>query len=94
MLSEMSDDLNVKLYFGNGQIRYGEHGVDLSEFNSIDRVLKRAASRTFGSITQFFRAFHVDAQQHDLSIMATEMSHYVGSLCHFKALNIGGVISK
>jgi hypothetical protein len=33
-------------------------------------VIKRAASRTFGSITQFFRAFHVDAEQHDLSIMA------------------------
>jgi hypothetical protein len=53
MLSEMSDDLSVKLYFGNGQIRYGEHGVDLSEFNSVDHVLKRAASRTFRSITQF-----------------------------------------
>jgi hypothetical protein len=57
------------LYFGNGQIRYGEHGVHLSEFNSVDHVLKRAASRTFGSITQFFRAFYVDAEQHDLSIM-------------------------
>jgi hypothetical protein len=66
----MSYDLSVKLYFGNGQIRYGEHGVDLSEFNSVDHVLKRAASRTFGSITQFFRAFHVDPDQHDLSIMA------------------------
>jgi hypothetical protein len=57
MLSQMSDDLSVKLYFGNGQIRYGEHGVDLSEFNSVDHVLKRVASRTFGSITQFFRHF-------------------------------------
>jgi hypothetical protein len=57
MLSDMSDDLSVKLYFGNGQIRYGEHGVDLSEFNSVDYVIKRAASRTWGSITQFFRHF-------------------------------------
>jgi hypothetical protein len=65
----MSDDLSVKLYFSNGQIRYGEHGVDLSEFNLVDHVIKRAASRTWGSITQFFRAFHVDAEQHDLSIM-------------------------
>jgi hypothetical protein len=40
MLSEMSDDLSVKLYFDNGQIRYGEHGVDLSEFNYVDHVLK------------------------------------------------------
>jgi hypothetical protein len=50
MLLDMSDDLSVKLYFGNGQIRYGEHGVDLSEFNSVDRVLKKAASRSFRSI--------------------------------------------
>jgi hypothetical protein len=54
MLSDMSHDLSVKLYFGNGQIRYGEHGVDLSEFNSVDHVLKKAASRSFRSIVQFF----------------------------------------
>jgi hypothetical protein len=42
----------------------------LSEFDSVDHVIRRVASRTWGSITQFFRAFHVDAEQHDLSIMA------------------------
>jgi hypothetical protein len=47
MLSDMSDDLSVKLYFGNGRIRYGEHGVNLSEFNSVDHVLKKAVSRSF-----------------------------------------------
>jgi hypothetical protein len=52
MLSDMSDDV-IKLYFGNGQIRYGEHGVDLSEFDSVDHVIKRAASRTWRSITIF-----------------------------------------
>jgi hypothetical protein len=70
MPSDMSGDLNVKLYYSNGQIRYGEHGVDLSEFDSVDHVIRRATTRTWGSITQFFRAFHVDAEQHDLSIMA------------------------
>jgi hypothetical protein len=54
MLSDMSDDLNVKLYFGNGKIRYGEHGVDLSECDSVDHVIRRAASRTWGSMTEFF----------------------------------------
>jgi hypothetical protein len=54
MLSDMSDDLSIKLYFSNGQIRYGEHGVDLSEFNSVDHVLKKADSRSFRSIVQFF----------------------------------------
>jgi hypothetical protein len=56
MPSDMLDDLSVKLYFENGQIRYGEHGVDLSEFDSVDHVIRRAASRTWGggSITDFF----------------------------------------
>jgi hypothetical protein len=61
MLSDMSDDV-IKLYFGNGQIRYGQHGVDFSEFDSVDHVIRRAASRTWRSITNFFRAFHVDAE--------------------------------
>jgi hypothetical protein len=65
----MSDDVSVKMYFGNGQIRYGEYRVDLSEFDSVYHVIRRAASRIWGSITDFFRAFHVDAEQHDLSII-------------------------
>jgi hypothetical protein len=55
--SDMSDGLSVKLYFGNGKIRYGEHGVDLSEFDSVDHVIRRAASRTWGSITHFLGHF-------------------------------------
>jgi hypothetical protein len=62
MLSHISDDLSVKLYFGNWHIRYDEHGVDLLELNSVDHVIKRAASRTWGSITQFFKSFDVDAE--------------------------------
>jgi hypothetical protein len=53
MLSDMSDDVGIKLYFGNEQIRYGEHGVDLSEFDSVDHVIRRTVSRTWGSITNF-----------------------------------------
>jgi hypothetical protein len=41
MLSDMSDAVSVKLYFSNGQIRYGEHGGDLLEFNSVDHVIRR-----------------------------------------------------
>jgi hypothetical protein len=86
MLSDMSDDLSVNLYFGNGQIRYGEHEVDLSEFNSVDHVIRRAASRTWEFITEFFRAFHVDVEQHDLSIMAlinrSESLYWEHCSCH------------
>jgi hypothetical protein len=66
MLSEMPDDLSVRLYFGNGQIRYGEHGVDLSEFNSIDHVIKKSSLKNFWvHYPVFLRVFHVDAEQHD-----------------------------
>jgi hypothetical protein len=54
MLSVMSDAVSVKLYFGNSQIRYGEYGVDLSEFNLVDHVIIRAVERTWGFITNFF----------------------------------------
>jgi hypothetical protein len=54
MLSDMSDDVSVKLYFGNGKIRYDEYGVDLSELDSVDHVIRRAASRIWGSIINFF----------------------------------------
>jgi hypothetical protein len=57
ILTDMSDDLSVKLYFGNGQTRYGEHGVDLSEFNSVDHVIKKAASRTWGPLPGFLGHF-------------------------------------
>jgi hypothetical protein len=55
MMSDMSDDLSVKLYFGNGQIRYGEHGVDLSEFNSVDHVLKKQTQEVLGPLSSFFK---------------------------------------
>jgi hypothetical protein len=49
----MSDVVSVKFYFGHEQIRYGEHGVDLSEFDSVDHVIRRAASRTWGPLPVF-----------------------------------------
>jgi hypothetical protein len=54
MLSDMSDAVSVKLYFGNGHIRYGEHGVDLSEFNLVDHVIRRVVKRTWGPLPTFF----------------------------------------
>jgi hypothetical protein len=53
MLSDMLDDVSVKLYFGNGQIKYGEHGVDLSEFDSVDHVIRGAALRTWDPLPSF-----------------------------------------
>jgi hypothetical protein len=54
MLSDMSDAVSVNLYFGNVQIRYGEHEFDLSKFNSVDHVIRRAAERTWGPLPTCF----------------------------------------
>jgi hypothetical protein len=40
MLSDISETVRVKLYFGNRQIRYGEEGVDLRQFNLVEKYIK------------------------------------------------------
>jgi hypothetical protein len=66
----MSEIVHVKLYFGNGKIRYGEHGVDLGEFNSVKKDINRAAERTWRAVTNWlYKTFSVDLEQHDLPIM-------------------------
>jgi hypothetical protein len=47
----MLETVLIKLYFGNGHIRYGEEGVDLGEFNLVQKDIKRATKRTWGTIT-------------------------------------------
>jgi hypothetical protein len=62
MLSHISDDLSVKLYFGNWRIRYDEHGVDLLELNSVTMWLKEQLQELGGPLPSFFKSFHVDAE--------------------------------
>jgi hypothetical protein len=45
----MSKTVHVKLSFGNEHIRYGSEGVDLGEFNSDEKEIKRATKRTWGA---------------------------------------------
>jgi hypothetical protein len=47
MLSAMSETVSVKFYFGNGQIRYGSEGVDLGDFNLVEKDIKRTIERTW-----------------------------------------------
>jgi hypothetical protein len=54
MLSDMSDEVSVKFFSGNWQVRYGEHGGYLSEFDSVNHVIRRAASRNWGPLPTFF----------------------------------------
>jgi hypothetical protein len=64
---------------------------------SVDHVIRRAAERTWGSITNlFYRAFHVDVEQHDLSIMAliNRSESVYWELMPLQCTELGGVISK
>ena len=71
LLSDMSETVLVQLYYGYGEIRYGDEGVDLSSFNSVVKDVKRAVERTWEGITNWlYKAFSVDTENYDLSIMA------------------------
>jgi hypothetical protein len=47
----MSEIVTIKLYYGIGEIIYGQQGVDLSNYSSIEKNVKRAAERTWEAIT-------------------------------------------
>jgi hypothetical protein len=66
----MSEDLSVKLYFSNGQIRYGDMELTCQNLIRLTTRLEEQPQELGGPLPTFFRAFHVDAEQHDLSIMA------------------------
>ncbi|KAK8458035.1 hypothetical protein SEVIR_3G285801v4 [Setaria viridis] len=54
-----------------GEVRYGPHGVDLSEFQSFCKQLPRARERTWASICNWlFKAFNLDRDQVELSVRA------------------------
>jgi hypothetical protein len=59
----------IKLYYEIGEIIYGPQGVDLSNFSSIERNVKRAAERTWEGITNWLvKAFAVDLEHQCLSV--------------------------
>ena len=67
----MSDTVRIHLYFGNGEIIYGEEGVDLSNYNTIEKDVKRAGQRTWEVITNWlYKTFSVDSEKYNMSIMA------------------------
>jgi hypothetical protein len=41
----MSEIITIKLYYGIGEIIYDPQGVDLSNFNSIEKNVKRATEK-------------------------------------------------
>jgi hypothetical protein len=45
MISGMSQTVQIQLFYGSGEIRYGPEGVDLSLFKTVDRDLTRAEER-------------------------------------------------
>jgi hypothetical protein len=40
--SDMSETVTIKLYYGIGEIIYGPQGVDLSNYSSIEKNVRRA----------------------------------------------------
>jgi hypothetical protein len=46
MISGMSKTVRVQLYYGPGEVRYGEEGVELSTFSSPMKDVRKAANRS------------------------------------------------
>jgi S-adenosylmethionine/arginine decarboxylase-like enzyme len=67
---DMSETDTVKLSYGIGEIIYGPQGVDLSNFSSIEKNVKRVAERTWAGITNWLvKAFAVDLEDQCMSVM-------------------------
>ena len=71
IISGMSETVRVQLFYGPGEVRYGEEGVDLSLFSTVTRDVKKAAQRSWEAITTWlYRAFSLNSEQYRLSVMA------------------------
>ena len=67
----MSESLFFHVFYESGEVRYGPQGVNLSEFKSITKVVPRAREWSWGLIWKWlFKAFCLNEEQHELSIMA------------------------
>jgi hypothetical protein len=67
----MSETAAVQFYYGSREIIYGPQGVDLSNFCSVEKNIKRAVERTWECITNWLcKAFVVDLEHQYLSVMA------------------------
>jgi hypothetical protein len=59
------------LYYGSREIIYGPQGVDLSNFSSVEKNVKRAVERILEDIINWLvKAFAVDLEHQCLSVMA------------------------
>ena len=67
----MSEKTYFQIYFGEGEIRYGQFGVDLSGFRSVTKGLDRATERSFRSVYNWFmKCFKLDDNECELRISA------------------------
>ncbi|WVZ98697.1 hypothetical protein U9M48_044097 [Paspalum notatum var. saurae] len=67
----MSEKTYFQIYFGEGEIRYGQFGVDLSGFRSVTKGLDRTTERSFRSVYNWFmKCFKLDDNECELRISA------------------------
>jgi hypothetical protein len=70
MISGVLETVQVQLFYGSKEVRYGMEGVDLSEFSSVVKEVKRADERSGGGMTNWlYNAISLDSEQYGLSVM-------------------------
>jgi hypothetical protein len=67
---DMLEIVKVQLYYGTGEIRYGPQGIDLSNFNLVEKNVKRALERIWEGINSWLcKVFSVDLEQQCMTLI-------------------------
>ena len=85
----MADKLIFQIYYGEGEIRYGLNGVDLSGFCHVMKGLSKANERIIVGVCKWLmQFFQLDLQQHDLklkTVLSCASQGYFGELVPIEA---------
>src|SRR6266540_3811586 len=65
----MSSKLQFQVFYGEGSVRYGPNGIDLSAFKCSSSGIDKPGDRSFGSIYKWLeRGFRINPETHVLTV--------------------------
>ena len=64
-----SEKATFSIYYGEGNVSYGPHGIDLSQFQCVMRRISRLHEKTFESLCNWLMGgLMIDPETHTLSV--------------------------
>src|SRR5438876_11581444 len=65
----MSSKIQFQVFYGEGSVRYGPNGIDLSAFKCSSSGIDKPGDRSFGSIYKWLeRGFRINPETHVLTV--------------------------